>query len=122
MILGARPITRRRFAAGTRNSSGEFVSGAMTPSTIYASVQPATVEDQQTLPEAERHRSTIRLYTVFADTLRTTSQYTEVQADHVVIAIGDAQLDGTYQVRTVDSENAILPHYRVLAVALQEGV
>lgn len=111
-ILGAEAITRVRYAAGTRGTDGRMVPGAATSTTIQASVQPATDEDMQSLPEGERRREGKRVYTT--SELRTASQYAGTEAD--TLTIGGA----SFQVRRVDRERLILPHYRAIAIRVQE--
>jgi hypothetical protein len=112
VILGAESITRVRYAAGTRGTDGRYVPGASTSSTIAASVQPATDEDLQTLPEGERTRQAKRVYT--ATELRCASQHSDWQSDRLTID------SVSYEVRRVDRERKVLPHYRAIVVRVQE--
>lgn len=113
MILGAEPVTRRRYAAGSRNSSGQFVSGASTDTTIYASVQPASAEEMALLPEGERTREGVRFYTTTE--LRTASQSGATLADRL-------RVDGVwFEVHDVSWERSLIPHFRGIALRIQEG-
>jgi hypothetical protein len=111
-ILGSESITRVRYAVGTRGTDGRMVPGAATSTAIAASVQPASDEDMQSLPEGERRREGKRVYTVTE--LRTASQHAGTEAD--TLTIGGV----SFQVRRVDRERSIIPHYRAIAIRVQE--
>lgn len=112
MILGQEAITRRRFDGGTRGADGRWVNGTATDSTIYASVQPMGGKERELLAEGERTREGIKLYTT--SDLHTASQHAQGMADHVLV-------DGVaYEVRAVERQRAVFPHYKALALRLQE--
>lgn len=112
-ILGEEPITLRRTAAGSRDALGDFVAGTTSTSSIKASVQPLTGKDADSLPEGERHKDWLKLYT--RTELRPVSQHAGSAGDRV-------EVDGiTYEVRTVKRYRAVCPHYRADVVRTQEG-
>lgn len=116
MILGLANVTRRRFAAGSRGSDGRWVAGASTESTIRMSVQPLSGRELQTLPEGERTADQVKGYT--ADDVRTLDQVAGAAADHIVVLTG--LYAGTYEARTLDGEDALLPHRKIRLVRLLE--
>jgi hypothetical protein len=117
ILLGKEPITRRRFAAGSRGADGRYTPGATTDTTISASVQPLTGIELQTLEEGDRQRDPKRVYT--DSDLRTSNQHVtpKTVADHVII---DTLV---YQVRRVDTwrGTAPIPHVKAIVVRLQES-
>lgn len=113
-LLGERPITRRRFAAGTYDGAGEWAPGAPTNSVIQASVQELSAFELQQLPEAERKRDPIKLYTEVTDWQVSDPIVAGQQSDHVLV-------DGfTYKVLTAGPRHSLIPHWKVTAVRLQE--
>jgi hypothetical protein len=123
VILGVEPVTRRRFAAGTRDGDGVFVPGSFVASIIQASVQPLTGEEAQTLLEGERRRTTLKVYTT--SELQPVDQDDGEAGDRLVISETVADLfdvdAGVYEVRTVARQRKIIPHYRGFIVRVQEG-
>jgi hypothetical protein len=111
MILGLRAVTRRRYAAETFDSNGRPVRTS-TDATIRASVQPASDDDMRTLPEGERSRQAVKLFTT--SELKVASQHDGTAADRVVV---DAVV---YEVRAVQRWRDLMPHYEAVAVRLQE--
>lgn len=112
MIPFTRTITRTRYAAGTWGSAGQFTAGASASTSIIAAVQGATDQDMQSLDEGERRREAKRVYTTTQ--LRTVDQHNQTPADTLTI-------DGVvYQVRRVDIYSLVIPHYRAIAVRVQE--
>lgn len=113
MILGSESLTRRRYAVGTWGVDGTFTAGATTDSTIRGSFQPLNGQELATLPEGERHADQRKVYT--RTELRVASQEEGIQADRV-------SQDGTifYEVRQVERQRTILPHYKVRLVRVQE--
>lgn len=93
---------------------GIYVPGAPTDTVIQASVQPVNGKELQTLPEGERERDWLKVYTLA--TLKTTNQHDGTSADHIII---DAI---TYQVRQVWGWRAAspIPHFKAFIVRLQE--
>ena len=119
MLLGAVTITRRRYGAGSRGSDGRWVEGSSSDTSITASVQPGDAEDLALLPEGERTRRAIRVYT---DTeLRTSSPQDGYRSDRLVVSGLTGIDDGTYQVQHVKPYYALLGHHRAIAVRVQEG-
>lgn len=112
-ILGEENLTRRRYAAGSW-VSGVYVAGAATNSTIRGSFQPLNGEELATLPEGERHADQRKVYTTTA--LQTARQEEGLVADQV-------SQDGTvfYEVRQVERQRSIIPHYKVRLVRVQES-
>lgn len=110
-LLGQRPVTRRRFAAGSY--SGDYVSGAPTEAVVQASVQELSFAELQQLEEGERTMDPIVLLTEVAD-WRTSEADGETEADQV-------DVDGlTYKVLKVASRHSLIPHFQVTALRLQE--
>lgn len=113
MILGAAPVTLRRYAAGTRaDETGRFTAGTLTTSTIRASVQPLTEKELKTLPEGERSWDQKKILTT--SEIRTGDHHLVSQADRIVV---DSIV---YEVRQVDRWRAVLPHYEGRIVRLDE--
>lgn len=89
-----------------RRAAGAFVAGVWTPGAlstiaIQASVQPASAEDLQRLPEGQRETGAVRVYT--NDSLLTSSGTQE--ADIVVTSQGE------YEVSIAERwENGLIPH------------
>lgn len=109
-ILGEETVTGVRYAAGTR-SAGVFVPGATSPLSILASVQPAEGEDLELLPEGQRTKTVLKLYT---ETLvKTASETAATLADVLTI---DSK---NYQVHHVEQQRSVIPHYKVLVVRVQ---
>lgn len=113
-LLGQTSITRRRYTAGTRATTGYWTTPAATDTTILASVQEASGEDLQVLPEGERKREAVKVYTETAE-LRTANQHAGIQADRVVIS------SIVYEVAHTEQRHPLIPHYKALATRLQEG-
>ena len=113
MILGAEEITLKQYAPHTRDEdTGASIAGAETMVTIVAGVQPMGGKDRQALPEGYRSRDGKRIYT--ETELSPADQHTGTTGDLLVI-------DGiTYEVVTVTRERMILPHFKALAVRIQE--
>lgn len=113
-ILGAEPITRVRFATGSR-VSGRYVAGASTSTTIRGSVQPLSGKETQTLPEGERRRDWLKVYTH--------TELVPVDQHGGAATSGDRLvIDGiTYEVRTTARQRSVIPHYRAFVVRVQEG-
>jgi hypothetical protein len=111
-VIGATPATLLRTAAGAW-VDGAYVPGAVTSSTIYASVQPLTDRELATLPEGERTSDTKKAYTT-AD-VRTGSQHDNALADQITWR------GVTYEVRKVEEETAVIPHKKLLLVRLREA-
>lgn len=119
-LLGAATITRRRRAAGTRAATGYWTPGAATDTSIVASVQPATGEDLQVLPEGLRTARGIRVFT--SSELRTADPTVGTTSDELVIA-GLYGIDsGTYQVQLVKAFlHRGLQHHDAVATRHQEA-
>ena len=112
MILGQEPITRRRYGTATWGADGKPSFAAPTDSTIQASVQPANGRDLQILSEGLRGRETIKVYTT-SDLV--VAEVDGARSDELVV-------DGlVFQVHSVGRQRAVLPHYKALAVRVQEA-
>lgn len=115
-ILSTEPVIRLRPTAGTRGADGRYVPGAPSAASIAASVQPLSGKEVETLPEGERRRDWLKLYT--HSELRPVDQHSGAAgtaADRVII-------DGAiYEVRRVARQRSIIPHYRAFVVRVQEG-
>lgn len=110
--LGSEPITRTRYAAGTRDAKGRWVEGAATSTTIYGSWQPASGEDRKGLPEGLRQRDTRKVYT--PSELRAADQEAGTSGDRLTIA-GEE-----YEVVAVMPWRFVIPHYEAMAVRIAE--
>jgi hypothetical protein len=99
-------VTVKRRAVGAF-VAGVWVPGAPTTTTIQASVQPASAEDIQRLPEGQRQTGAVKLYT--NDSLFTAKGTQE--ADIVVTPQGD------YEVSVAEVwDNGLIPHKSYLCV------
>jgi hypothetical protein len=96
----------RKSVTVSRQAAGAFVNGVWVPGavstvTIQASVQPASAEDMQRLPEGRRQAGAVKLYT--NDALLTEKD--DQKADRITIGQGE------YEVATADVwDNGIIPH------------
>lgn len=102
-------VTMRRPAPGS-HVAGRWVPGAMgADQTIYASVQPASGEDLERLPEGARNRSAFALFT---DTqLQAGDIAARREPDRVVI------FDAEHEVLHVEPwQNSVISHFKVIAV------
>ncbi len=111
-ILGQEAITLHRRAVGTR-SEGRYTPGAAVDSIIYASVQPLSGRELERLPEGERQKHSVKVYT--ETELRTSDQAADTLADLLVIN------SGTFKVLRVDRWSAVIPHYEAYAVREDEA-
>jgi hypothetical protein len=112
-------MTRRRYAVETRDADGYSVAPATTDTPIMATgPQPATGADLQVLPEGERTKTAIKLYTDSA-VLRTVDRDGKFRADEVIVA--DGQFAGTFKVMAIQGQRAILPHYKAICVEVDES-
>lgn len=118
MILGAIPYTVTRYAApADREDVIDGVTGrpaALSPSTfaILASVQPMDGEERERLPELDRDKDA-RI--VFTETrLRTVDGDAGTPPDTI-------EIEGRpFAVRLVQFFDAVLPHYEVVVVRVEE--
>ncbi len=111
------PFARfRRPLAANRKPIGSYVDGVWVEPeglafTVLASVQPATPEDLQSLPENRRTLATYRLYT---DT-QLFRALEGVRNPDTVIINGEE-----YEIAQVSAwQNGIIGHYKCLAVRVQ---
>lgn len=114
-ILGAKEITRRRYAAGSYDSDGRWSEGSATDATIEANVQPASWSQVQQLEEGLR-KSDPRLVLSESE-LRVANQHTGLSGDRLV-------LDGAeFEVVKVEvfETPGPLPHYEATAVRVREA-
>ncbi|TQE99496.1 MAG: hypothetical protein FKY71_08295 [Spiribacter salinus] len=97
-----KPLTVQRQQPG-EYVNGIWTPGGITPFTVQASVQPASPEDMERLPEGRRDRQSFMLYSDLA--LRAADDNTGVNADVV-------EIDGAdYQVQmTAPWQNGVIPH------------
>lgn len=114
-LLGSRRITLRRFAAGSRGTTGRYTKGPATDTTILASVQPVPREVMATLEEGDRRRQPKMLFT--RTEIKVGSQFTSVTADHVIIKGVEYELR---QAGEWDSASP-RPHFEAIALRIQEG-
>ena len=109
-------VTRTR-TTGTRNTSGRWTPGTPTTAPVLASVQPAGGKDLQRLPEGQRKRDAIAVWTeselIVADQYGTARQ----QSDRITYkgVVYECQ-----HVEYFDAETTV-PHYYAVAVRLDEA-
>lgn len=115
-ILATSPqtVTRRRFAAYSRDAAGYQVRGASTDTSIVAVVAPASPRQQQLLPDGLRSRQAVSV--IASDELRVVDAAAGLPADVVI-------RDGvSYTVHVVDEWPALGPLPRSWrAVAVRDG-
>ena len=96
----------RRPVTVTRQAAGGYVAGVWVPGnpftvTIQASVQPATAEDMQRLPEGRRQTGAVKIYT----NSNLMAEIGTQKADRVTLPTGE------YEVAQADHwQNGVLPH------------
>lgn len=112
-ILGESDVTRRRYAAGSYDSTGSWVGDpSPTDTTIQMSIQPMPGDQVQLLPEGLRTRNVQVGYT---------------ESDMITAVAngprGDQIIDGatTYDVHEAGPWAAVLPHTQVALVEVQES-
>jgi len=106
-----KPITVKRPTAGSYVNGLWVATSTPTEIIIQASVQPATTEDLQSLPEGRRQLGAYKLYT---DTQLQSVLENANNPDIVVINGED------YEVAQVEPwQNGIVNHYKILAVRIQ---
>ena len=75
-------ITRKREAPGDYDNDGEYVAGAVTETTLRASVQPLTLEDVDSV-DGSRLVNRCKVYVPLPDALRAAAD--DANADRVVV-------------------------------------
>lgn len=113
-ILGAFPVSLKRYATGARNSDGGWTPGATTTTTIQASVQPLTERELASLPEGERQKDWRKILTTEA--LVVGRQGAATQGDRLSWDSGASW----YEVRQADTWYAVLPHTEAKVSRLDE--
>lgn len=111
--FGTLAIARRRFAAETIDPA-TYRPYAQTPTTatIYGTIQPPDGDVMETIPDGDRSRARLVIYT--ASELRTPNQFTKVPADQV-------QIDGYWwEVESVERWRQVMPHYKAVVARIQE--
>lgn len=103
-------VTVKRPAAGSY-VNGVWVEGAQSTLIIKASVQPATAEEMESLPEARRNLGVYKLYT---DTQLQNLLENANNPDIVVIGGHDYEI-----MRCEPWQNNIVNHYKALAARVQ---
>ncbi len=112
-----RNITLRRFAQGTYEDGYYTEDAAPVDSALRAVVQPMGYKERMALPEGDRSKQWIKLWTVVE--LKALDADAGTRADRVII-------DGkTYEVQglgdwTLPAEGANLTHYESTAVSVNE--
>lgn len=105
-------LTVKRYATGAYNAStGMWANGAESETEIKASVQPATADDMEVLPENRRRDSAYRLYT--EEPFTVVSEGTQ-NPDLVVIDGEDYEI-----ARCEPWKNGLITNYKSLAVRVQ---
>ena len=109
----------RKVVPVERRAAGAYVAGLWTPGevdpafvSVVASVQPATREDLQRLPEGQR---IVGAYKLFTDT-RLLLARQDQSGDRV-------QIGGDWYLVTAEEvwDNNVIPHYAYLATRIVEG-
>ncbi|WP_448510322.1 hypothetical protein [Immundisolibacter sp.] len=77
-----RSVTLKSYAAGSY-VNGFWVEGALTTSTITASVQPLTPRETLLLPEGDRQREWLKLYSTYQ--FKVQKDGTMNQSDRIVV-------------------------------------
>jgi hypothetical protein len=113
-ILGAFPVSLKRYATGARNSDGGWTPGATTTTTIQASVQPLTERELASLPEGERQKDWRKILTTEA--LVVGRQGAATQGDRLSWDSGASW----YEVRQADQWFSVLPHTEAKVSRLDE--
>lgn len=112
--FGTLPVTRRRYVAQVTDPvTRKPVSQIPAELIVYASIQPPTDRDLQTLSDGERTRRVLVLF-VAPDTFRTSEPTTRIPSDEVAI---DGEI---FQVRGVEKWRQVMPHDRAVCVRRQE--
>lgn len=75
-------ITRRRWGAGSYDANGRYVEPSYSDATIRANVQPLSPEDLLRLPEGQRQKKTLTIFT--PSDLRVVNDTTKTKADHII--------------------------------------
>lgn len=105
-MIARQNITLKRVAPGSYDVNGVWVEGAVTSSTIAASVQPASGKELDRLPEGRMYKEAFTLYTSTA-----LNADEDNNADQVTIFGKDFTI-----VNVEVWRNGILPHYKALAI------
>lgn len=109
VLLGTETLTRRRYGAQTIDgATGRPATNTPTDASFTGSVQPASDDDMQTLPEGDRAREGLRIYTTTE--LRVADESSGLPADEVVRG------SVVYQVRKLRTYGHLLDHYRAIVV------
>lgn len=112
MILGERPIIKRRFSGISYVDHRPVLTGKRDiPSS--GSVQNLDGDELQLLAEGDRRRRTRKVYS--EDEWRVSDVAEGLAGDHAVID-GDE-----YEVRSVEPLTDIIPHSKLILVGIQEG-
>jgi hypothetical protein len=111
-ILGQEPIAGTRYEGAGTWVGGRYVPPASSPLAILGSVQPITGDELAQLPEGDRSRVVLKVYT--STELRTAQQENSGDADQLVV---DGQ---TYEVQRVQQERSVIPHFKAWLARKQE--
>lgn len=104
-------VTRRRYLAGT-HTAGRWVSGGYADSTIIASVQPVKSSELLLLPEGERTRGSVKVYS--DDDLRTADEPNKLPADRIL-------WDGyEWEVFWVDDHQLGIAHSKAICLRIDQ--
>jgi hypothetical protein len=109
--VGARQLIRRRFAAGTWDSTGRYVNGAATDTTFWGSYQPINTNLQRERG-GERRKATHVLSSTIA--LQVSLPEGGPLADRIVVPSTNGTPDyGVFEVESVQPADAWspIPHY-----------
>lgn len=115
MILGQRMIHRIARTGAINPATGRWASVEAPPVPFLGSVQPLSGRERQELPEGDRQRVTLKVYTTSA--VFTANQYTDTPEDVIVI---DGERFRVYQVETHGMAN-LIPHAKVYLVRESEA-
>jgi hypothetical protein len=109
LLLKTHEIKLTRYITGGDWQNGIFVGGTTAECTVQCNVQPATFQQLMNLPEAQRTKAVIAIYT--EEQLKTVDIANKASADRVEYS------NKTYEVQSVKPWNGHteLSHYEVLA-------
>jgi hypothetical protein len=112
-----KPFTVKRVTPGHYNDAGDWVDGTESIINIQASKQPATIEEQQTLPEGRRKGETFKYYTNIELSAATQADgdIDPKSADIVVTARGNYEV-----IDCRVHQSNVINHYKVFAVKVGE--
>jgi len=113
-LLGQMDVTLYRYPATTWGTDGRPVLGTAASSTIQATVQPMKGRDLEVLPEGDRQKRWIKLYSETEIKTGTQDDGAQRGADRIGV-YGEI-----FEVQHVERQPAIIPHWKARAALLDE--